>query len=73
LASSGAPALQVAEQLGRAARPGDVEAVTWMVNAAREAAPTSPDIAVELLGRAVAIMDSADPGRDALFAERGTT
>ncbi len=61
LADAGAPALQVAEQLARGATSGDVEAIDWMTSAAREAAASSPDIAADLLGRAIGLMDPADP------------
>ena len=64
LAQAGAPALQVAEHLARGAPPGDPEAVTWLVRAARQAAPRSPDVAADLLGRAVGLMAPGDPGRD---------
>jgi predicted ATPase len=37
LAAAGAPALQVAEQLSRAAAPGDAEGIRWLTRAAREA------------------------------------
>jgi hypothetical protein len=70
LAAAGAPALQVAEHLARAATPGDAEAIRWLTRAAREAVPTSPEGAASLLARAVGLMDPADPGRDALLAEQ---
>jgi AAA ATPase domain len=70
LAAAGAPAVQVAEQLARAATPGDAEAVRWLSQAAREATAASPDVAAGLLARAVGLMDAADPGRDALLAEQ---
>ena len=73
LAGDGRPALQVAEQLARGAGPGDAEAIGWLTRAAREAAPTSPDVAAELLERAVGLMDPADPGRDQLLAERASS
>ena len=70
LAAAGASALQVAEQLARAATPGDAEAIRWLTRAARAAVATSPDGAASLLARAVGLMDPADPGRDALLAEQ---
>ena len=73
LAAAGRPALPVAEQLARGAGPGDVEAVGWLTRAAREAAPTSPDVAAQLLERAVGLMDPADPGRDGLLAEQASS
>ena len=73
LAQAGAPALQVAEHLARGAAPGDTEAVGWLARAARQAAPRSPDVAADLLGRAAALMTPRDPGRDGLLAERATS
>ena len=70
LAAAGAPALQVAEHLARAAVPGDTEAIRWLTQAARAAVATSPDAAASLLARAASLMDPADPGRDALLAEQ---
>jgi DNA-binding CsgD family transcriptional regulator len=73
LAQAGAPALQVAEHLARGATTGDMEAVTWLVRAARQAAPRAPDVAADLLGRAAGLMAAGDPGRDALLAEQAST
>jgi DNA-binding CsgD family transcriptional regulator len=73
LAQAGAPALQVAEHLARGAVAGDSEAVTWLARAARQAAPRSPDVAADLLERAIGLMAPADPGRDRLLAERATS
>ena len=73
LAQAGAPALQVAEHLARGAAPGDPEAVAWLARAARQAAPRSPDVAAELLDRAVRLMAPGDPGRDRLLAERASS
>jgi len=70
LAQAGAPALQVAEHLARGATAGDTEAVGWLARAARQAAPRSPDVAADLLGRAAGLMRAGDPGRDRLLAER---
>jgi len=70
LARAGAPSLQVAEHLARGAWPGDTEAISWLTRAAREAAARSPDVAADLMGRAVGLLPSADPGRDRLLAER---
>jgi DNA-binding CsgD family transcriptional regulator len=69
LAASGAAALQVAGQMARGAVAGDTEAITWLVSAAREAAPCSPDVAAGLLGQAAELMSPQDPGRDRLLAE----
>ena len=73
LARTGAPALQVAEQLARGAGQGDAEAIGWLTRAAREAAARSPDIAADLLERAAGLMAPADPGRDRLLAERASS
>jgi DNA-binding CsgD family transcriptional regulator len=73
LAESGAAASQVAEHLARAASPGDPEAVTWLTRAAREAAPTSPDVAADLLERAIELMAPADANRDRLLAEQASS
>jgi DNA-binding CsgD family transcriptional regulator len=73
LAQAGAPALQVAEHLARGATPGDPEAVAWLARAARQAAPRSPDVAADLLDRAVGLMAPRDPGRDGLLAEQASS
>jgi len=73
LARTGAPALQVAEQLARGAGQGDAEAIGWLTRAAREAAARSPDVAADLLARAAGLMAPADPGRDRLVAERASS
>ena len=73
LARTGAPALQVAEQLARGAGQGDAEAIGWLTRAAREAAARSPDVAADLLARAAGLMAPADPGRDRLLAERASS
>ena len=70
LAQAGASSLQVAEHLARGAMTGDTDAVRWLARAAREAAPRSPDVAADLLDRAVGLMAPWDPGRDRLLAER---
>lgn len=73
LAAAGAPAVQVAEHLARGASRGDTEAIEWLARAARQAAATSPDVALGLLDRAIGLMEEADPGRDRLLAERAGT
>jgi DNA-binding CsgD family transcriptional regulator len=70
LAAAGAPALQVAEHLARAATPGDTETIHWLIQGARQVAATSPAGAAGLLARAADLMDPADPGRDTLLAEQ---
>jgi DNA-binding CsgD family transcriptional regulator len=73
LAEAGAPALQVAEHLARAATSGDAETIAWLGRAARDAAARSPDIAADLLARAVGLMPATDPGRDRLLAEQASS
>jgi DNA-binding CsgD family transcriptional regulator/tetratricopeptide (TPR) repeat protein len=70
LAAAGAPTSQVAEHLARGAIAGDASAVEWLTRAAREAATRSPDVAADLLGRAITLLDPRDPGRDRLLAEQ---
>jgi DNA-binding CsgD family transcriptional regulator len=69
LALAGTPALQVAEHLARGAVRGDAEAIGWLARAARQATATSPDIAADLLDRAIELMNPSDPGRDRLLTE----
>ena len=73
LAQTGAPSLQVAEHLARGAGPGDSYAIGWLARAAREGGTRSPDVAADLLERATALMDPADPSRDRLLAERANS
>ena len=73
LADGHAPAVQVAEHLARGAGAGDAEAITWLIRAAREAATASPDVAADLMGRAVGLMDPADPGRDSMLVEQASS
>jgi tetratricopeptide (TPR) repeat protein len=73
LANAHAPALLVAEHLARGAGADDAEAVAWLTRAAREAAATSPDVAADLLERAIGLMDRADPSRDRLLAEQASS
>ena len=40
----------------RGAAAGDTEAIGWLTRAAREAAPSSPETAADLLGRAIGLM-----------------
>jgi DNA-binding CsgD family transcriptional regulator len=73
LADGHAPAVQVAEHLARGAGAGDAEAIAWLARAAREAATTSPDGAADLMGRAIGLMDPADPGRDSMLVEQASS
>jgi DNA-binding CsgD family transcriptional regulator len=69
LGAAGAPALQVAEQLVLGAQPGDADAVERLQTAAREAAQRAPAIAVELLQRALELVDEGDERRIAVLSD----
>jgi DNA-binding CsgD family transcriptional regulator len=69
LADAGAPALQVAEHLSLGASPGDLEAVWWLCDAARESLLRAPQTAVVLLERAAELAPVGDPARDRLLAD----
>ena len=73
LAASGSPAQRVAEHLARGAATGDAQAIAWLTRAARDAMARSPDVAASLLGRAIELMNPADPGRDRLIAEQASS
>ncbi len=73
LAGAGAPPEQVAEHLMRGASAGDTQAVAWLQQAARRAAPRAPAVAVDLLQRALELSPLADPNRDALLAEQAVS
>src|SRR6185437_13209896 len=73
LAAAGAAARQVAEHLSRGAAEGDEAAIHWLLTAAREASGPSPETAVDLLSRALALMAPDDARRDGLLAERATS
>ena len=70
LAAAGAPPGRVATHLALGATPGDAEAVEWLRRAARQAAPRAPGVAADLLGRAIELIDPADPARDRLLVEQ---
>jgi DNA-binding CsgD family transcriptional regulator len=67
LAAGGAPTIQVAEHLARGATTGDAQAVDWLARAARDALAGAPQVAVQLLQRAVELSPATDPGRDRLI------
>jgi DNA-binding CsgD family transcriptional regulator len=73
LAEAGAPPERVAEHLVRGASPGDTQAVAWLRQAARRAAPRAPAVAVDLLQRALEFSPLTDPNRDALLAEQAVS
>ncbi|HKY76303.1 MAG TPA: AAA family ATPase, partial [Acidimicrobiia bacterium] len=61
LAAAGAPPAEVANHLALGAEFGDREAVAWLRRAARELRSRAPDMAVQLLERAAALLPSQDP------------
>src|SRR5438128_1758933 len=69
LAEAGRPYEELAEHVVRGAAPGDVHAIEWLWTAARQAAPRSPAVAVELLERALELVPPSDPQRDAAQAD----
>jgi DNA-binding CsgD family transcriptional regulator len=69
LAAAGIPALRVAEQLALGAQPGDIDAVTRLHAAARQAAARAPAIAAGLLERAIELADEPGDLRARLVAD----
>jgi DNA-binding CsgD family transcriptional regulator len=69
LGAAGASALHVAEQLALGAQPGDSDAVEWLHAAARQAARRAPGLAVDLLERALELVDDSDEIRPRLLAD----
>jgi DNA-binding CsgD family transcriptional regulator/tetratricopeptide (TPR) repeat protein len=69
LAAAGAPAMQVAEHVTRAASPGDREAVEWLHRAAVEVGSLAPAAAVDLLQRALELTDVAEEARRRLLPD----
>lgn len=72
LAGAGASRLRVAQHFALAASPGDIEAVGWLRNAARDAAAGAPAAGIELLQRALELLPASDPARGAIQAELAT-
>jgi DNA-binding CsgD family transcriptional regulator/tetratricopeptide (TPR) repeat protein len=70
LAGAGADPAQVATHLSMAGDADSSLAVEWLRRAAREAVPRSPQVAVELLDRAIMLGGLANPGHDEMLAER---
>ncbi|MGA8247376.1 MAG: AAA family ATPase [Nocardioides sp.] len=70
LAEARMPASRVAEQFARGAMSGDLEAIDWLIRAAREVSATSPETTSDLLGRALALMETTDPRHDGLVVEQ---
>ena len=71
LAAAGADARLVAEHLGRSAVRGDKEAISWLQRAADEIAPRSPLAAVDLLERALELVDPIGTERERLLPDIG--
>ena len=69
LVASGADPLDVADHLLLGAERGDEEAAAWLRDAAREAGPRSPTVALELLRRAEALLPGGHPDADVVSAE----
>lgn len=70
LAAVGASSLRVAQQLVRAAAPGDLEAVSWLARAATETIPRSAEASADLLEQAIDLLPVDDRRRDDLLAQR---
>ncbi|MGH9187515.1 MAG: ATP-binding protein [Acidimicrobiales bacterium] len=70
LADGGAPARQVAEHYARSGSIGDATALDWICRAARASA--SPDVAADLIERALTIAGPQHPDWDRLLVERAT-
>jgi DNA-binding CsgD family transcriptional regulator len=64
LAAAGAPITRVAEHFSRGATVGDREAAGWLHRAAMEVGQRSAPVAVQLLERALELMDPLDPARE---------
>lgn len=67
--ASGAPTQQVAVQFGRAALPGDLEAVEWLHRAAEEIVSIAPSAAIALYEDALSLAPELWPGRGAIMAD----
>ena len=66
---AGADPLDVAEHLVRGAERGDLQAVDWLRDAAREASAGAPLVTVALLRRAEALLPVGHPDADLLASE----
>jgi DNA-binding CsgD family transcriptional regulator len=69
LARSGADILRVADHLVLGAGRGDLEAIRWLREAARDAGAGAPTAAVELLRRAESMLPGGHPDADLIAAE----
>jgi DNA-binding CsgD family transcriptional regulator len=61
LSAVGAPSVEVAKHLFVGATPGDAQAVGWLQQAARETSARAPGATVELLQRALELLEPSDP------------
>ena len=66
LAAASAPAAQVARQVALGARPGDLDAVSWLEQAAAGCAAVDPGTAIDLLERAIDLAPPDWAGRHRL-------
>jgi DNA-binding CsgD family transcriptional regulator len=69
LMACGADRLDVAGHVVLGAERGDVDAVTWLRDAARDAAAQSPQVTLELLRRAETLVPGGHPDADVVSAE----
>jgi DNA-binding CsgD family transcriptional regulator len=69
LAEAGAPLAQIAAHLMRGASPGDLRAVGTLRAAAREALPHAPDVAMDILEHAEALLPEGHEDRDLVTAD----
>ena len=69
LTAAGADRLEVADHLVLGAEQGDLEAIGWLRDAAREASGRAPLVAVDLLLRAEALLPPGHPDADPVAAE----
>ena len=67
--ASGAPTQQIAVQFGRAALPGDLEAVEWLHRAAEEIVSIAPSAAIALYEEALSLAPELWSGRGAIMAD----
>lgn len=69
LIRSGVPVVDVADHIVLGATKGDRQAVEWLRQAAQEAAPSAPAVAVDLLERALELVEESDGIRGSLVAD----
>jgi DNA-binding CsgD family transcriptional regulator/tetratricopeptide (TPR) repeat protein len=69
LLRSGAPAVEVAEQLAESAEPGDSEAIDILTRAAKALGASDPSAASELTQRTLELIPREDPRRGPLVAD----